>query len=103
MIEDATTVTINGEDYVASPLNFRALEQFSPFIERVGTGSFTMKDIKEIRGIISASLRRRHPDLTDDFFLDNIDMVNAQSILAAVLAASGGQQFVNGGDTSGEA
>lgn len=83
-------VTIGGQTFTAAPLNFRALEEYGPFIEdQLSKGGITMKDLPTIRKILTASLRRNHPDIGDDFLLDHLDMRNVQEIMLAILEASG--------------
>lgn len=100
---DGVAVTLDGRAYVAAPLNFAALQKYGDFITSIA-GHFTIKDIPQVAGIIGASLRRNHPELTDEFLMENIDLRNARDLLGAVLGASGGKQVDDEeGATQGEA
>jgi len=88
-------VSIGGQTFTAAPLSFGTLEDMGPFIDTL-SGGVKFADLGKIRGLIKASLARNHPDITDEFLRDNLDMANFKQILLDVLAASGAESAPSG-------
>ncbi len=83
-------VVIGGQTFTAAPLNFKALRQYGQMIDEFGAGRKTkMSDLPLLLGVIAASLRRNHPDMTDEFLDENVDTVNVRPLLEKVMQASG--------------
>ena len=96
-------ITLGGLTFTAAPLNFKALREFGPVIDAFGAGKKTaISDLPLLQNVIAASIRRNHPDVTDEFLENWLDTVNIRTILADVLRASGVQELPKD-DASGEA
>jgi len=98
-------VELDGKTYTVAPLNFRAIEKFAPALQKIQDAGFKMSDVGVVRDIIASSLRRNHPELTDDFLLDHLDLKSAPMLLGKVLIASGAGTVAteDEGTQSGEA
>ncbi len=87
---DGIKVQIGPEEFTAAPLNFKALKKFGPLIDEFGGGRRTsLADLPMLQDVIAASIRRNHPDVSDDFFDEWIDTKNVSIILGTVMRASG--------------
>lgn len=84
-------ITIDGRGLIAAPLNFKAIRQFGPSIAEISAqGGVKASDVDVIIGVLGASLRRNHPDITDDYLMEHVDTRNAGDLLAAVMTAASG-------------
>jgi len=91
MIE-GVEIKLGGETLIVAPMNFKAIKRLAPVIQKIGGSGFRMEDFAEVQEVIAASLRRNHPDLTDDFLSENLDLGNVKPILEAVMLATGGKK-----------
>lgn len=89
MIEGSEKVEIAGAEYWLAPLNFAAVRKYGKFMAEMNTGSFDMgRDLPTIAEILLSSLRRNHPDISQDWFDENVDTRNMQLMFMAVNKAS---------------
>ena len=105
-----TKVTIGGNEYETSPLNFKALKRVWPHVSKLvdKTGEQTMEDGFEAMElavvVVVSSLQRKHPELTEEFVEENLlttEIKGLQEAMYAVLRESG---LLQSADTSsGEA
>lgn len=83
-------VKLGEQTFVAAPLNFKALKKFGPLIDEYGAGRKTkMSDLPLLQEVVAASLRRNHPDLSDDYLSEWLDTKNVGEVLMLVMRASG--------------
>lgn len=93
MIEGSVEVSIGGETFMAAPLNWKSLKKLLP---KVGTISVaTAADpatLDTMIELIGDSLRRNHPQITNEFLEESLDGRNAPGVATAVMRASGLQR-----------
>lgn len=104
-------VTIGGNDYEVGALNFKALKAIWPKIEAMVNnpqptveGGFEAVDTAII--VISAGMRRTHPEATEDWVEENLlasEIVGLQAALQEVLRESGLLRTVDPGEAKSPA
>lgn len=88
-------VSIDGRALIAAPLNFKAIREFGPAVAAVSAqGGIKAADVDVIVGVLGASLRRNHPEITDDYLMEHVDTRNAGDLLASVMGASAGDDVL---------
>lgn len=96
---EGVKITLGGREFVAPPLNFRALRRLTPHFSALTTmGAVPTDDqIDVVIDIVLAALNRNYPDLVRDELEELLDLANLSVALQAILGASGLEK------TSGEA
>ena len=102
MSNATNTVSLNGQDYVVMPLNWKQLKQCKEAISIVSDikpnqGMISEEQQDAILKVVTASLQRNRPDLTEEFVADHLDLGNMGVLLQQVFgkqAASGNGQVV---------
>jgi hypothetical protein len=98
------TITLGGRQLAASSLNLRAirklaasghLERMSNQPEKLGTA----EQIDAVVAIVAASVGRRHPEITEDWILDNAEPQELPVALKAVMRVA---QFKETSSPNGE-
>jgi hypothetical protein len=96
---EGVKINMGGRDFVAPPLNFKALRALTPklvILSAMGDVP-TGEQIDVVLDVVHAALVRNYPDLTRDELEELLDLANLASALVAIMGASGLEK------TSGEA
>lgn len=82
------TVKVGNRTMVFPPLNFRQLKDpnIKALIEKFGVigGKASDEQLDAATDVIHACLVRNYPDLSKDFLLDNLDLMNLRGALGAI-------------------
>ena len=80
-----------GKIYLLAPIGLGYMERVIDTTKKIASGQIDSEQSKEeMVKIITRSLRRNYPDITDDFIRDEIlDITNMRDIYQLVLEASG--------------
>lgn len=81
-------LTLGDRDLVVPPLNFRAMQQLLPRIEKF-TGGIDTESLDLVVDAAHAALTRNYPDLTRDDVIDMLDLDNMGQVMDAVMDVSG--------------
>lgn len=100
---DGVRITLSGQDYIAPPLNFRALRRLQPELEQLAQlgGPLSDAQIEAVCKIVHAALTRNYPQIELSAVEDGLDLGNMGSVIEAVMAQSGLRRVE--GSRSGEA
>jgi len=96
---EGVKIKLGGREFVAPPLNFKALRKFTPqlpVLTQIGDVP-TNEQIDVVLDIVHFALARNYPELTRDELEELLDLANLTDALQAILGASGLEK------TSGEA
>jgi hypothetical protein len=86
------SMNLGGEDRIIAPLSFAAVRRLLPRLQTLrmdGPGAFSDEQIAVIVEAVGCSLRRNHPEVTDEQVLEWLDLGNFKSVFNAVMGASG--------------
>lgn len=87
---DGAKIKMGGVEYIVPALNLKRLRALSPKIDNLQAGRGTPDEQMDATvEIIHAALSRNYPSLSIETVEDGVDLSNVQSILMAVLGASG--------------
>lgn len=96
---EGVKLNLGGREFVAPPLNFKALRKFTPqlaVLSKMGDVP-TAEQIDVVLDIVHTALVRNYPDLNRDDLEELLDLANLAKALEAIMGASGLER------TSGEA
>ncbi len=82
------TLNLGGEDYIVPALNFRQLQQFKTEIaamQNMSNSADPMNELSTVIPVVTASLKRNYPDMTEEKVADLLDMGNYVNVFQAVL------------------
>lgn len=101
MIE-GVKVNLGGREFIAPPLNFRALRKIQPKLaDLTALGAVpTPEQLQTVVEIVHLALVRNYPELAIDELDDLLDLGNIPDVLAAIMAASGLEKTVPGEETA---
>ena len=99
---DGVKVNLGGREFVAPPLNFRALRRIQPKLAGLASmGAVpTAEQLEVVIEIVHLALLRNYPDLAIDELDDLLDLGNIADILAAIMAASGLERTTSSGEAA---
>lgn len=105
MSNAANTVSLNGQDFIVLPLNWRQLKERKDDIVTINglkpnAGMFTEDQQDAILRVITASIQRTRNDIKEEFVQEHLDLGNVGSLLEMVFGAAKAKKP---GDGSGEA
>ena len=95
---EGVKITLGGREFVAPPLNFKALRKLTPQFSALATMGAVPSDdqIDVVIDIVLAALNRNYPGLTRDELEDCLDLANLSLALQAILGASGLEKTTQG-------
>lgn len=88
---EGVRINLGGRDFVAPPLNFKALRQLTPKLAILASmGDVPTNDQTDVvLDVVLAALTRNYPDLTREELEDLLDLANLAKALEAIMGASG--------------
>ena len=91
MMIEGVKINLGGREFVAPPLNFKALRLLTPKLGLLATmGDVpTGEQIDVVIDVVLAALSRNYPDLTRDDLEALLDLANLATALTAIMGASG--------------
>jgi len=107
----ARSVRLGGRDWLVAPLSLRqilAIADFVPKLSAIGTDNLSGERLLPLAEVLWHGLRRAHPRLTRDEFLDlPINIADLVTALPVVIEQAGGRRIdvataENGGPPAGE-
>ena len=104
----ARTVRLGGREWIVAPLSLRqvlAIADFVPKLSAIGPDSLSGERLTPLAEVLWHGLRRAHPRLTRDEFLDlPITIAELVAALPVVIEQAGGRRVeVSDGGASGSA
>jgi len=80
---------LGGNDVVLAPLNLKQVEELEPVIAEFSAAT-DMKSVAALgRKLITASLSRNYPDITEDDVMNILDLGQLKAAISAVMGVSG--------------
>lgn len=88
---EGVKLNLGGRDFVAPPLNFKALRQLTPKLAILAAMNDvpTNEQTDVVLDVVLAALVRNYPELTRDELEDRLDLANLTRALEAIMGASG--------------
>lgn len=101
-LADGVWVRMGGRrEYLVPALNFRALRELQPELEKVsGGGMNSLEQMGVVVKIAHASLKRNYPDMTEADVEDLIDTGNVSAVFSALVSVSGLARSNSSGETA---
>ena len=87
MSNAANTVQLNGQDFVLLPLNWKKLKELREeviIINNLKPQLFSPEEQDAILKVVTASLQRSRPDISEDFVAEHLDLGNVGDIIKMV-------------------
>lgn len=86
MSNAANTVTLNGQSYEMMPLNWKQLKQHREAIIKIDgmnpkDGMMSEEHQAAILTVVTASLKRRRSDITEEFVEEHLDLGNVGNLI----------------------
>lgn len=84
---DGETILLGGESLVLPPLPLIKFKTIEPILG--SDKGFSEEYLTAFNNAVFYSLRRNYPQITQDFIVENVDLVNFPKILSAFLSVNG--------------
>ncbi len=92
-------VTFGDKEFAVSALNWNQLEELQPEIATLNSmqGGFTVPSNRAAAlKVVLACIKRKHPEVSEDYIRDNLDLGNVTQAIAAAFAVNGFKEAAPG-------